>query len=99
MTANLSTRLAGRQAGRPIVAAVLFAVAVAGFAAPAMAQTAAAPDATTAPQVPPGSLLIAKQIVEAKDIKDVFQPIIRGIVTKARNSFLQTNFIDRKSVV
>jgi uncharacterized protein len=101
MIANLFTRLAGKRAGRPIVAAALFALAVAGTASPVMAQTAApAPAAPTpaAPQVSPGSLLLAKQIVEVKDVKGVFQPIIRGVVTKARDMFLQTNFMYQKDI-
>ncbi len=96
MTANPSTRLAGMRAARPILAAALFAFAVAGFAAPATAQPAAEPNAV--PQVSPGALLLAKQIVETKDVKGVFEPIIRGIVTKARNSFLQTNFMYEKDI-
>ncbi len=97
MTANPSTRLAGMRAARPIVAAALFALAAAGFAAPATAQPAAEQN-TAVPQVSPGSLLLAKQIVETKDVKGVFEPIIRGIVTKARNSFLQTNFMYEKDI-
>jgi uncharacterized protein len=105
MIANLSTRLAGkRRAGGPIVAAALVALAVAGFACPAMAQTsppAAAPQGSAdaeAPQVSPGALLLAKQIVQIKRVDDVFKPIVAGVVAKARNSFLQVNFMYQKDI-
>src|SRR5208283_4386107 len=35
----------------------------------------------------------AKQIVDIKDVKDVFQPIVRGVVQKTKDLFLQTNFM------
>jgi uncharacterized protein len=102
MIANLSTRLAGkRRAGGPIMAATLVALAVAGIAAPALAQMPmpAQPQAPPpAPQVSPGALLLAKQIVEIKKVNDVFKPIVAGVVTKARNTFLQTNFMYQKDI-
>ena len=52
MIAHLSTRLAGpRRAGTPFVVAALLALAVAGTACPAAAQTGAAP--ATGPDDPP----------------------------------------------
>jgi uncharacterized protein len=102
MIANLSTRLAGkRRAGGPIMAATLVALAVAGIAAPALAQMPmpAQPQAPPpAPQVSPGALLLAKQIVEIKKVNDVFKPIVAGVVTKARDMFLQTNFMYQKDI-
>jgi uncharacterized protein len=102
MIANLSTRLAGkRRAGGPIVAATLVGLAVAGIAAPALAQMpmpAQAQAPPPAPQVSPGALLLAKQIVEIKKINDVFRPIVAGVVTKARNMFLQTNYMYQKDI-
>jgi uncharacterized protein len=101
MIANLSTRLAGkRPAGRRYIAAALFGLAVAAIAGPAAAQGAPPPGSgsATLPQVSPGALLLAKQIVQVKHVQDVFQPIIRGVVTKARDVFLQTNFMYQKDI-
>jgi uncharacterized protein len=102
MIANLSTRLAGkRRAGGSIVAATLVALAVVGIAAPALAQMpmpAQAQAPPPAPQVSPGALLLAKQIVEIKKVNDVFNPIVAGVVTKARNMFLQTNYMYQKDI-
>jgi hypothetical protein len=102
MIANLSTRLAGkRSAGRRYLAAALFGLALTGAAYPAMAQTASPPAnaaAPAAPQPSPGALLLAKQIVEVKNVKGVFDPIIPGVVKKARDLFLQTNFMYQKDI-
>jgi uncharacterized protein len=87
MIANLFTRLAGtRHAGTRFVAAALLALALTGAAYPAVAQSAA-------PQPTPGALLLAKQIVQVKHVQDVFQPIVRGVVQKSRDMFMQTNFM------
>lgn len=100
MTANLSTRLAGRSfagrgfAGTRLAMAALLALAVAGAAVPAAAQN----PAVTIPQVSPASLLLAKQIVQIKKVDDVFKPIVAGVVQKTRNMFLQTNFMYQKDI-
>lgn len=100
MTANLSTRLAGRSfagrgfAGTRLAMAALLALAVAGAAVPAAAQD----PAVTIPQVSPASLLLAKQIVQIKKVDDVFKPIVAGVVQKTRNMFLQTNFMYQKDI-
>jgi len=97
MIANLSTRLAGKSyAGRQYLAAALFGLALTGFAYPAMAQSSSPP--ANAPQPSPGALLLAKQIVQVKNVKDVFAPIIPGVVKKARDLFLQTNFMYQKDI-
>jgi uncharacterized protein len=104
MIANLSTRLAGRNfagrsfAGTRLAMAALLALAVAGAALPAAAQTASQPSATTVPQVSPGALLLAKQIVQIKHVDDVFKPIVAGVVQKSRDMFLQTNFMYQKDI-
>ena len=100
MIAHLSTRLAGpRRAGTPFVVAALLALAVAGTACPAAAQTGAAPaTGPTIPQVSPGALLLAKQIVQVKHVEDVFKPIVAGVVQKTRDVFLQTNFMYQKDI-
>jgi hypothetical protein len=112
MIADLSTRLAGshraatRFAGprmvlvrlvlaRLVLAAPL-ALAAAGLAYPASAQTAAPPAAT--PQVSPGALLLAKQIVQVKHVEEVFKPIVAGVVAKSRDMFMQTNFMYQKDI-
>jgi uncharacterized protein len=95
MNANLSTRLAGRSfAGTRLAMAALLALAVAGAAVPAAAQN----PATTIPQVSPGALLLAKQIVQIKKVDDVFKPIVAGVVQKSRDMFLQTNFMYQKDI-
>jgi hypothetical protein len=92
MIANLSTRLAGtRHAGTRFAAAALLALAVTGVAYPAAAQSPALQAA--APQPTPGALLLAKQIVQVKHVQDIFQPIVRGVVQKSRDMFMQTNFM------
>jgi hypothetical protein len=100
MIANLSTRVAGPSlagfAGTRLAMAALFALAVAGAAMPAAAQNAGAPAAL--PQVSTGSLLLAKQIVQIKHVDDVFKPIVAGVVQKAREMFLQTNFMYQKDI-
>jgi uncharacterized protein len=70
------------------------ALAVTGLAYPASAQTAA----PAAPQVSPGALLLAKQIVQIKKVDEVFKPIVAGVVTKSRDMFLQTNFMYQKDI-
>ena len=74
----------------------LLALAVAGAAFPAAAQNAAPPAAAPAPT--PGALLLAKQIVQVKNIIQVFQPIVRGVVQKTKDVFLQTNFMWAKDL-
>jgi len=65
--------------------ATLVALVAFGLVGPALAQTA--------PQPSPAAILAAKQILDIKNIQDVFRPIIRGVVIKARDTFLQTNFM------
>jgi hypothetical protein len=71
-------------------AAGLIALAAIGIARPAAAQAPPNPSA--------GSMLLAKQIVELKDVKDVFQPIVRGVVIKTKQVFMQTNFMWQKDL-
>jgi hypothetical protein len=97
MIANLFTRLTGF-AGTRLALAALLALAAAGVAAPAAAQNAAQSGATTVPQVSPGALLIAKQIVQIKHVDEVFKPIVAGVVQKTRDMFLQTNFMYQKDI-
>jgi uncharacterized protein len=77
-----------RVAMRHILAA-LVALAVIGAAKPVLAQTAAPS---------PNSILIAKQIIEIKGVKALFDPLIRGVVEKVKNQFMQTNFMWAKDL-
>lgn len=78
-----------RRLARHIFAALL-ALAVIGAARPVLAQTAAAPS--------PNAILIAKQIIEIKGVKKLFDPLIRGVVEKVKNQFMQTNFMWAKDL-
>jgi hypothetical protein len=57
-----------------------------------------APAQTPAPPPSPASLLLAKQIVEIKGVKNVFVPLVRGVVEKTKNMFMQTNFMWQKDL-
>jgi uncharacterized protein len=73
--------------------AALIALVAVGIALPAAAQAPA-----PAPQPSPAAILIAKQIVKLKDEKDVFQPIVVGVVEKTKQVFMQTNFMWQKDL-
>jgi hypothetical protein len=80
--------LMSRVTTRHILAALL-AFAMLGAAKPVLAQT-------TAPS--PNAILIAKQIVEIKGVKKLFDPLIIGVVEKVKNQFMQTNFMYAKDL-
>jgi hypothetical protein len=63
-----------------------------GLASPASAQ------APAAPQPSPGALLLAKQIVEIKGVQNIFAPLVRGVVEKTKQMFMQTNFMWEKDL-
>jgi hypothetical protein len=73
--------------------AALIACAAIGIAGPAASQVPA-----SLPQVPPAQLLLAKQIVEVKGVKDMFEPLVRGVVNKTKDSVLQNNFMWAKDI-
>ncbi|MGA7788398.1 MAG: DUF2059 domain-containing protein [Xanthobacteraceae bacterium] len=52
-----------------------------------------APAQSPAPQPSPASILLAKQIVEIKGVQNIFAPLVRGVVEKTKNMFMQTNFM------
>jgi hypothetical protein len=96
MIAGLSMRhssgggfLKRRIAASHIIAALL-ALVVLGAAKPVLAQTAAAPS--------PNAILIAKQIIEIKGVKKLFEPLVRGVVQKVKDQFMQTNFMWAKDL-
>jgi hypothetical protein len=78
----MTARLSARQA---IVA--LVALAVIGVANPAAAANPS-----------PGSLLIAKQIIEIKGVRGLFEPLVRGMIEKNKDVFMQTNFMWSKDI-
>jgi uncharacterized protein len=73
---------------------LLVALFVSGVVGPAAAQ--APPPAGPSPS--PASLLIAKQIVEIKGVQNIFAPLVRGVVDKTRDMFMQTNFMWSKDL-
>jgi uncharacterized protein len=70
--------------------AVLLVFALAGTAGRAAAQ-GAAPNAAHSPS--PAAVLMAKQILEIKHADSIFDPLVRGVVVKTRDFFMQTNFM------
>jgi hypothetical protein len=70
------------------ILAALVALAVMGAAKPVLAQAAPSP----------ASILIAKQIIEIKGVKKLFEPLVRGVVLKVKNQFMQTNFMWAKDL-
>ena len=72
----------------PYAMAALIALALAGTAGRASAQ-GAAPN----PPPPQASILLAKQILQIKHADSIFEPIVRGVVIKTRDFFMQTNFM------
>jgi uncharacterized protein len=52
----------------------------------------AAPQAP-APQPSTAALLLAKQIIDLKGVQKLFDPMVRGVVEKVKDQFMQTNFM------
>ena len=75
--------------------AALIAFALAGTAGRASAQ-GAAPNA--APQPSQAAVLLAKQILETKHADNIFDPLVRGVVIRTRDFFMQTNFMWSKDL-
>jgi hypothetical protein len=82
--------LRARGALMPYAMAALIALALAGTAGQASAQGAAS-NAVHEPSQ--AAVLLAKQILEAKHADKIFEPLIRGVVIKTRDFFMQTNFM------
>jgi uncharacterized protein len=70
--------------------AAVITIALAGTAGRAAAQ-GAAPNTAHPPSQ--ASILLAKQILEIKHADSLFAPLIRGVVIKTRDFFMQTNFM------
>jgi hypothetical protein len=75
--------------------AALIAFAVAGASGRAAAQ-GAAPNAAHPPSQ--ASVLMAKQILEIKHADSILDPLVRGVVIKTRDFFMQTNFMFGKDL-
>lgn len=74
--------------------AAMFALFLIGFTSPACAQT----PAPSGPQPSPAAILLAKQIVEIKGVQNIFVPLVRGVVQKTKQMFMQTNFMWQKDL-
>jgi uncharacterized protein len=75
--------------------AALIAFALAAMARPAAAQ-GAAPNVAHQPSQP--AIQMAKQILETKHADAIFDPLVRGVVVKTRDFFMQTNFMWSKDL-
>ncbi len=93
MIARLLTRhfLTRHAFARHLLAALVALISIAA-AEPVLAQ---APN----PNPSPAAILIAKQILEIKNTKaTVYAPLIRGVIEKAKDTFMQTNFMYAKDL-
>jgi uncharacterized protein len=77
------------------ILAALIAGVLAGGAGRAAAQ-GVAPNTAHPPSQ--ASILMAKQILEIKHADVIFAPLVRGVVIKTRDFFLQTNFMWSKDL-
>ncbi|HYA07660.1 MAG TPA: DUF2059 domain-containing protein [Xanthobacteraceae bacterium] len=87
-------RFAMRHAMTRHMTVALIALWVIGAAQPAAAQTASAPSHPPSP----AAMLLAKQIVDIKGVKNIFQPLVAGVVEKTKDMFMQTNFMWAKDL-
>jgi hypothetical protein len=78
--------------------AALAALAVIALAGPAASQAPQEPAPPPPPAVSPAQLLLAKQIVDIKGVKAMFEPLVRGVVEKTKETVLQSNFIWAKDI-
>ena len=90
MIARPSTCRRARQRPYRLLVA-LVALALIGLARPAAAQN-------PAPGPSPSAILLAKQIVELKGARQLFTPLVRGVVEKVKDQFMQTNFMWAKDL-
>jgi hypothetical protein len=75
---------------RHAVAAIIALVAIA-IVKPAVAQAPAAKPSPTA-------ILIAKQIVQLKGVKEMMDPVVIGVVEKVKGVIMQQNFMWQKDI-
>jgi hypothetical protein len=95
MIACLSTRHAPSSLGRLIsvrgLLAALVLLTCIGVTKPALAQAPTAPPSAAA-------VLLAKQIIVLKGVDKLFAPLIRGVIEKVKDQFMQTNFMWAKDL-
>lgn len=92
MIARLSSRHAPRcLASARHVLAALAVLALIGMAKPAPAQAPAASPS-------PAAILLAKQIIELKGVNKLLGPLVRGVIEKVKDQFMQTNFMWAKDL-
>jgi uncharacterized protein len=65
----------------------LLALAIVGLARPAAAANPS-----------PNSVLLAKQLTQIKNVHGMFDPLVRGVIEKVKNQFMQTNFMFAKDL-
>jgi uncharacterized protein len=75
---------------RQVLAAIIALVAVA-IVEPAAAQAPAAKPS-------PAAILLAKQIVELKGVKQMMDPVVIGVVEKVKGVVMQQNFMWQKDI-
>jgi hypothetical protein len=68
------------------VLAALAVLVLLGMAKPVQAQTPGTPPTAAA-------ILLAKQIIEIKGVNKLFDPLVRGVIEKVKDQFMQTNFM------
>jgi uncharacterized protein len=92
MIARLSTRharscpISARHVSVRHVLAALAMLACIGMIKPVQAQSPGAPPSAAA-------ILLAKQIIEIKGVNKLFDPLVRGVIEKVKDQFMQTNFM------
>jgi hypothetical protein len=85
-------RLCIRRAAARYVLPAIIVLCVAGVVRPAGAQ-GAAPAETPTHTPTAAEILLAKQILNLKHAQSIFQPLVRGVIIKTRDMFMQTNFM------
>lgn len=64
----------------------------------ALVMTGIARPAAAAADPTPAAIATAKQIVEIKGVSSMYGPLVRGVVEKVKNQFMQTNFMFAKDL-
>lgn len=92
----MSFRLCIRHAAARYVLAAIVVLFIAGVTRPAGAQGGAQAETTHTPTA--AEILLAKQILNLKHAQNIFQPLLRGVIIKTRDMFMQTNFMWSKDL-
>jgi uncharacterized protein len=84
---------------RHVFARHVLAALAAGFVWIAVAQPVLAQAPAPAPAPSPAAILIAKQILQLRGTEQtVYTPLVRGVIEKAKDEFMQTNFMWAKDL-